>query len=76
MKTSIRERPSYKGKRYSSIIMYPEDVKAKKVIEDFWRPKMNHRYSFADILRALTRAEAKIIERTEKSILDSFPNNI
>lgn len=62
------------SKRYPAIVMYPEDVHAKAVNENHWRPRMGHKYAYSDLIRQLMRAEALFIERHGKSILDmEFP---
>lgn len=50
--------------------MYPDDILAQKVNAAFWRQRIGDKYSHADVLRKLARAEAKCIKATGKSILD------
>lgn len=56
--------------RYPPINMYPEDVRAKKVIAEYHRPRKGHKYAFSDVLRDLARLEAKHIKETGHSLLD------
>ncbi len=56
-------------KRYPAILMYPEDIAAKKVNESYWKPKMGRKFAYAEIMRKLQLLEAKTIKETGKSLL-------
>lgn len=71
--TIKRIRSGYSGMRYPSIIMYPPDAKAKKVNSEYWRKRVGEKYSYADVIRSLTRAEAAHIEKYGRSLLDPEP---
>ena len=73
--TPRKIRSSYKGKRYPSIIMYPEDLSAQKVNATHWRPRAGDKYSYSDVLRRLSRTEALCIKRFGKSLIDLFQEN-
>ncbi len=63
-------KASYKGRRYPSIVMYKEDIAAKKINETFWKKKEGEKYAYADVMRKLQRAEAKSIQETGKSLTE------
>lgn len=65
---STTKRVSYKGRRYPSIIMYKEDIAARKINEVYW--KKAYGLPYADVLRLLQRAEAKSIKETGKSLTE------
>jgi hypothetical protein len=50
--------------------MYPEDVAAKKINETFWKKKLGYRYSYAEVMRQLSRKEAESLKTLGKSLLE------
>lgn len=46
-----------------SITLYPEDEKARKAVQKFWKTTLGKGYSIAEVIRQLLRHEAHSIER-------------
>jgi len=53
-----RKKYSYRGRRLPAIILYKDDLAAKKIVEKYWRHIMGPKYAFADVVRQLIRHEA------------------
>lgn len=67
--SSMSKRLSYKGHRYPAIVMYQEDVEARRINEEYWKKRMGHKYAYAEVMRLLQRGEAKNIQAHGKSLL-------